>query len=399
MTAQPINANANANARQWSAVLALSLGAFALVASEFMPVSLLTPLAADLQVSEGQAGRAIAVSGAFALVTSLVISPLAGSIDRKRLLLALTVAMMLSATLAAFAPDYATFMVGRALIGVAIGGFWSMSAATAMRLVPEHQVPRALALVNGGNALATVVAAPLGSWFGAIIGWRGAFFALVPVALVALLWKMATLPPMKSEGPRASWNVFVLLKRPAVAWGMLAASLFFMGQFSLFTYLRPYLETVTHLNASTLSLVLLLMGGAGVVGTLLIEPFVKRWLHPTLAIAPLLMAALASVLAVSGSGLLVTAVLLGAWGLLATSAPVAWWSWLARNLPDDGEAAGGLMVAVVQMAIALGATVGGLLWDGSGYRVTFAASASMLLASAAAALMAGRVQRRLHTAA
>ena len=76
------------------------------------------------------------------------------------------------------------YMLGRALIGVVVGGSWSLSAATAMRLVPSHQVPRAGAIFNGGNALATVVAAPLGSYLGSIIGWRGAFFCLVPVSLL-----------------------------------------------------------------------------------------------------------------------------------------------------------------------------------------------------------------------
>lgn len=172
----------------WGAVLAMSLAAFVLVASEFMPVSLLTPVAADLHVSEGQAGQGIAVSGAFALITSLFIASIAAQVDRKWLLLGLTLLMIVSGTVVAFAPNYPVFMLGRALIGVAIGGFWSLSAATAMRLVPDDQVPQALAIVNGGNALATVVAAPLGSFLGAIIGWRGAFFCIVPVAAIALVW-------------------------------------------------------------------------------------------------------------------------------------------------------------------------------------------------------------------
>lgn len=142
--------------QRWGAVLAMSLAAFALVASEFMPVSLLTPLAADLQVTEGQAGQGISVSGVFALLTSLVIAAVAARMDRKRLLMALTLLMIVSGSVVAFAPNYAVFMLGRALIGVAIGGFWSLSAATAMRLVEPAQVPRALAIVNGGNALATV---------------------------------------------------------------------------------------------------------------------------------------------------------------------------------------------------------------------------------------------------
>jgi len=154
----------------WGAVLALSLAAFALVASEFMPVSLLTPIAADLQVTEGQAGQAISISGLFAVLTSLLISSVAGKLDRKILLLATTGLMIASGTVVSLAPNYLIFMVGRALIGVAIGGFWSMSAATAMRLVPDEAVPRALAILNGGNALAMVVAAPLGSFLGDLAG-------------------------------------------------------------------------------------------------------------------------------------------------------------------------------------------------------------------------------------
>ncbi len=56
-----------------------------------------------------------------------------------------------------------------------------MSTATVMRLVPKAELPRALGLLNGGNALATTVAAPLGSFLGAYIGWRGAFFCVVPL--------------------------------------------------------------------------------------------------------------------------------------------------------------------------------------------------------------------------
>src|SRR3546814_11389974 len=93
-------------------------------------------------------------------------------------------------------------MIGRALIGVVVGGFWSMSAAVAMRLVPADKVPKALAIFNGGNALAVVVAAPLGSYLGGIIGWRGAFFCLVPVELIAFVWQWISLPSMKAA-PRA----------------------------------------------------------------------------------------------------------------------------------------------------------------------------------------------------
>ena len=378
----------------WSGVFAMTLCVFALIASEFMPVSLLTPLATDLHVSQGLAGYGIAISGAFAVLTSLSISTLAGRIDRKTLLLALTALMCVSGLVIGAAPDYAIYMLGRVLIGVVVGGFWSMSAAVAMRLVPAAGVPRALAIFNGGNALATIVAAPLGSYLGGIIGWRGAFYCLVPVALLAFAWQWISLPSMKATPrPGGAHNVFTLLGKRRVVLGMLAAGMFFMGQFVLFTYIRPFLETVTRVDVSTLSMMLLMLGSAGFVGTACIGRFIKMGLYRTLVVIPLIMAAIALALVAFGDRAAVTFVLLGLWGLVATAAPVGWWSWLARSLPDDAEAGGGLMVAVVQLSIALGSTLGGVLFDGSGYRSTFAASAVLLMAAAVLAWMTARAAR------
>lgn len=120
----------------WSAVFAMTLCVFVLIASEFMPVSLLTPLALDFQVTEGMAGQGITISGIFAVITSLFISALTRHLNRKALLLGLTFLMGVSGALIALASNYYIYMIGRALIGIVVGGFWSMSAATAMRLVP-----------------------------------------------------------------------------------------------------------------------------------------------------------------------------------------------------------------------------------------------------------------------
>ena len=401
MTAQIGSATLNGTYRQstadappaWGGVFAMTLCVFALIASEFMPVSLLTPMANDLRVSEGLVGQGIAISGALAVLTSLSVSFIAGNMNRKVLLLGLTALMAVSGVVVAWAPNYLMYMVGRALIGVVVGGFWSLSAATAMRLVPSEQVPRALAIFNGGNALATVIAAPLGSYLGAIIGWRGAFFCLVPVALIAFVWQWISLPSMPAQARSAvSGNVLRLLKNPAVLVGMLAVSTLFMGQFALFTYLRPFLETVTRVDVATLSLLLLTIGVAGLVGTTVIGKFLQWGFYRTLMVIPVLMAAIAVALVFFGGETAAVAALLGVWGLVSTAAPVGWWSWLAKNFPGDAEAGGGLMVAVVQLAIALGSTVGGLLFDASGYKSTFFASAAVLLIAAFLTFLASRSQ-------
>ena len=375
----------------WSGVFAMTLCVFVLVASEFMPVSLLSPIAADLGVTQGLAGQGIAISGALAVITSLSLSTIARNVNRKFLLLAMTALMAVSGVIIASAPNYLVYMVGRALIGVAIGGFWSMSAATAIRMVPQHLVPRALAIFNGGNALATVVAAPLGSYLGSIIGWRGAFFCLVPIAVIAFIWQYISLPGMKTDQNRQSeGTVFRLFANPLVVVGLAACGIFFMGQFSLFTYLRPFLETVTRVNISMLSLILLTIGVAGFIGTLVITVFLKSAFYPTLIAIPLLMAAVAGALIAFGHSVFIVAPLLGLWGLIATAAPTGWWTWIARTLPNDAEAGGGLMVAIVQLSIAFGSTVGGFAFDHSGYQSTFIISAALLIIAAALTLLTSR---------
>jgi predicted MFS family arabinose efflux permease len=378
----------------WGAVFALTLCVATLIASEFMPISLLTPIAADLHVTEGGAGQAIAISGIFALLTSLGISSATRGIDRRTVLLSLTLLMIASGVMVAFAPNAGVFMGGRALVGIVIGGFWSMSAATVMRLVPEADVPRALGVLNGGNALATTIAAPLGSFLGQYVGWRGAFFAVVPLGAVTFAWLYARLPSMPSARGSGGGSVFQVLRRRQVPLGMAAVALFFLGQFALYTYLRPFLETVTRVDVSTLSLILLITGGAGLLGTWLIGLLLRTRLYALLIAMPLAMAAIAVTLTVLGGSPIAVAVLLAGWGLIGTAAPVGWWTWLSKVVPDDAEAGGGLMVAVVQLAIAFGATAGGFIYDRSGYRSTFAASAAALCLSALIAAIGWRAARR-----
>ena len=146
-----------------------------------------------------------------------------------------------------------------------------------------------------------------------------------------------------------------------------------MGQFALFTYLRPFLETVTQVNVSTLSLMLLVIGVAGFIGTTVIGRLLTRSALPAPDHHPARDGRDrrgADRLRHLGRAVSRAARPVGA--AVGTAAPVGWWSWIARRCPRNAEAGGGLMVAVVQLAIALGSTVGGLLFDASGYAAPLA---------------------------
>jgi predicted MFS family arabinose efflux permease len=163
---------------------------------------------------------------------------------------------------------------------------------------------------------------------------------------------------------------------------MVAAMLVFTGHFAFFTYVRPFLETVPGVGINTMSAILLGFGIANFLGTLLAGPLLERSLRLTLMTMPLLMGVLGLCLIVLGHAPTAVSVLVALWGMAFGAVPVAWSTWLTRTVPDQAESAGGLLVAAVQFAIAIGASVGGIVFELSGVTGVFAASSAALLLTA-----------------
>ncbi|HDO1357825.1 TPA: MFS transporter [Aeromonas veronii] len=363
----------------WSAVAAMSLCVALLIAAEFMPVSLLTPIATDLGASNGMAGLAIAISGLFAVPTSLLIAPLSHRLDRRHVLMGLAVVMLTSLIVIALSPNFTVLMVARALLGIVIGGFWALATATIMRLVSSQSLPKALGILYTGNAVATAFAAPIGSYLGGLIGWRGVFWLLVPLVVINLLWMVLCLPSMHSQARPHS--AFRLMRRPNVAIAIMSVTLTFAGAFSAFTYFRPFLETRTQVDLPQLSALLLALGLAGFVGTTAVSLLLHRHLYRMLRWLPLVLGVITLALLTVAHHFWGVALMLILWGTLNSAIPVAWSAWITQGIADTPESGGGLMVAAIQLSITLGAAVGGWLLDSFSISATFMGSALLLTAA------------------
>lgn len=371
----------------WMAVFSLAMGVFGLLTAEYLPASLLTPIAKDLEVSEALAGQAVTVTAVVALFAGLLVPALTRALDRRLVLLGFSVLMIVSNLLVALSSSLEFMLLMRVLLGIALGGFWSMAAAVAMRLVPAKSVPRALSIIFSGIAVGTVVSVPLGSYLGGLYGWRSAFFVAAAVGTLILIFQWFTLPSMAPRKVARSASVLELLRRPGIAIGMMGCVLAHTGQFALFTYIRPALESIAHIDVDGLSLMLLGFGIANFVGTLLAGWLMERSLRVTLILMPALVGVTAFGmiwLPVELPGLTILVVF---WGLAFGGVPVAWSNWVARAVPDQAETAGGMVVASVQSSIATGAALGGLVFGSSGVTGVFVtAGAVMLLAALVIAL-------------
>lgn len=347
----------------WGAVLSMALCVALLIASEFMPVSLLTPMAEGLGASIGQTGQAVSISGLFAIAASIAITTVAGRLNRKWILVTLTALMLMSLALVAAAPSFDVLMAGRALLGICIGGFWALATAVIMRLVPAADVPRALAMMYGGQAIAAAFAAPLGSYLAGLLGWREVFWALTPLVAANLVLHVIALPSLPTRQGQDMRAMLDLLRRPYFLTGLIASMLSWGSAFTLFTYLRPFLEQVTDVGVTGLSILLLALGCAGFVGTWASGRFITGDVSRLLRLPALVMGTVTAGLLVVGGWPIAAGILLVVWGAMNTAMSVIWMTWMSQNAEDAPEAAGGLMVAAVQASILLGAVLGGLLLD------------------------------------
>jgi predicted MFS family arabinose efflux permease len=347
----------------WMGIISLALGVFGLVTAEFLPASLLTAMSADLGITDGAAGQAVTATALVGAVAALTIPVLTRNFDRKRVILALTMLLVLSNVLAATANNLSVLLASRVLLGIGLGGFWSMAAAIAMRLVPENLFPRAMSLILTGVSVATVGAAPIGAYMGSMWGWRSAFIAGGVVSVLTLIVQLFAMPALPPKDAPSLKVLFALFRRTNVRVALLSVLFVVSGHFAGFTYIRPLMENITHLSVSVISAVLLAYGIGGFLGNFAGAFIAERSERLAIVFAAALIAALAATMLVAGTSAAVTAVSIALWGFAFGAIPVAFQTWIVRAAPDQAEGAGGLLVAAFQIAIAAGAIFGGILVD------------------------------------
>ena len=362
----------------WGSVLVLTATSFALVTGEFLPPSLLPALATSLGTTEGRAGQAVTATAFAALLTAPTIGLLAPRLERRTLLSALAVAAGLSNIGAALSGDVVVLIASRLLLGAAIGGFWAMSLAVAARLAAPQQLGRAITSINTGGTLATVAGVPIGIWLGSQSDWRTVFVAVGVLTLGVALALRLVLPEVPPEATTGLRSLRETLHLPGLGAGLLGHALVMLGNFAAFTYVRAALD----LDTSRAALVIAVFGVAALVGGVVTGALVDRHLRALRIVAPLLLAAgIAALVPASGQfWLLVPAIVVwggvfGGWLIIVTA-------WVGRTAPGRMEQGGGLVVTGYQLAITLGAGIGGILIDAWNIRVT-------LLLAAGAALLGG----------
>ncbi|KQY33601.1 MFS transporter [Nocardia sp. Root136] len=382
----------NTDRRVWPALLTMFLGSFTLVTAEFLPPGVLTALATDLNVPEGVVGLSVSATALTALLAALGLGALFPRLDRRTLLIGLTIGAAVSNVVVALAPNIVLLLIARLLLGLAVGGYWSMALVIAAKLVPAARLGKAMMIVNAGTTVATVAGVPLGVLLSTYAGWRTTFLvaaALTAATAVAVRLMLPPIAPSKGVGFAALGSA---LRAPGVTLGLVSMVAVVAGHFAGYTYIRPALAELLGAGPAVIPVLLALFGVGGLLGNFVLGALADRHLGALLLAVP------------TAIGLSLLAIIASAtFAPLAYLAVVVWGAafggilnlvqvWVSRVLPDRMEAGSGLIVGGFQLAIILGSAVGGRGVDSIGLAVTYALGA-------VAAVLGGVLIRRSLTLA
>lgn len=375
----------------WAGVLAAGMATFCVVTTEMLPVGLLVPIAASLDVSVGRVGWLMVVPGLLAALCAPLVVIGARGIDRRRILCGLLLLLAAANLGSALAPGMAAFLAARVLVGVCIGGIWAVAGGLAGRLVPAASIGLATAVIFGGVAVASVLGVPLGALIGNLAGWRSAFGAMAALSAAVLLLAALALPPLPVAQSVTARQLADQWRNPGLRRGLFITLFLVAGHFMAYTFVRPVLQTMAGFAADWIGPLLFAYGVAGIAGNFLAGGAAVRRLRATLlAIVSGLLATLA-LLPWLGDMRGAAAALLLLWGLSYGGVSVALQTWVMQAARGAVEAGTSLFVGVFNLAIALGALAGGASVDHWGLPATLLAAAACMLAALAA--VAGRYGR------
>ena len=375
-------------------LLALAISAFAIGTSEFIIMGLLPDLARDFNVSIPKAGLLVSGYAISVTVGSPIVALALSRSDRKRSLLILMSIFMLGNVLCALAPNYSLLLAARIITALCHGAFFGIGSIVAANLVPKNERNQAIALMFSGLTIANVLGVPAGTALGQAFGWRFAFWALVPVGLIAALALLRMVPPQPAERMHLK-HEFRAVIRPQVQLVLALSTLSSVAMFCVFTYIAPILEIITHVTPHVVTWVLVVFGVAITLGNLL-GGKLADWHQMGLILGGLLLLiAIFLLMPLTQTHFIPAVVMIFIWGMVHFGVCSPLQGRIVEQAKGAPNLASTLNQGAFNLGNALGAALGGLvLTAGFGYQRLPIASALVTCGALVVALLARRLDHR-----
>lgn len=258
---------------QYSRMILMGVSAFVVNTTEFVPVALLSDIAQDFSITTAETGWMVTLYAWIVAAMSLPLMLLTSKLERKRLLMAVFVVFISSHVLSVFAWNFQVLLISRVGIALSHAIFWSITAAIALRVAPEGKKALALSVLATGTALAMVLGVPIGRIVGQWFGWRTTFGGIGVIAFIIFVLQARLLPTLPSMFEGSFRKIPELLKNPLLVCLYLFCFVVFTADYAAYSYIEPFMREVGSISENLVTFVLLLFGGAGLIGSVMFS----RW--------------------------------------------------------------------------------------------------------------------------
>lgn len=344
---------------QWLPLVGLTFSAFIFNTSEFVPIGLLTDIAADFHITEARAGLLITIYAWVVAAASLPLMLSVSKVEFKRLLLSVVALFALSHVLSAVSSNYTTLMVSRIGVACAHAIFWSIASPLAVKVAPRGKKSLALSFIVTGTSVALIAGLPLGRIVGLYVGWRMTFFCIAVLAALVFVFMAIVFPKVPNPTPVSLRDLPGLVKTPALTGIYLLTVVAITGHYTGYSYIEPFMAQVAHLKEDTITFALVLFGLAGIAGSLL---FSKKYdKHPVAFINVAVYGIAAFLFLLSPASLNMTTSLLLCvfWGIAITAFNLVFQALIIQCAPQATSIAMSIYSGIFNVGIGSGALLGG----------------------------------------